>query len=105
MSKFLRPLFARVVIQTDTVQATVTQKYAALAKAGFQVPSSVEEKMIPDEGTVVGVGEDCEKLKPGMRVLFGKWAAKQIGFAPGHFVMMEEDVIGIIESQADAKVA
>jgi len=102
MAKRLTPLFARITVQVDTAQQTITQKYAALRKVGFSVPAIVEQKQIPDEGTIVGVGADCAIVKLGDRVLFGKWAAKEIGFAPGHFVMMEEDVIGLITGSDDA---
>jgi co-chaperonin GroES (HSP10) len=100
MSKKLKPLFARVVVRADTMQSTVTAKYAGLAKMGFQVPQTVEEKQIPDEGVIVSVGETCEVLKPGDKVLFGKWAAKQLTFEPGLYVMQEEDIIGLLEEAA-----
>ena len=93
----LKPLFARVVVRAETMQATITTKYSGLAKMGFEIPKTVEEKQIPDEGVVISVGDACEVMKPGDRVLFGKWAAKPVAFQPGLFVMQEEDIIGIIE--------
>lgn len=96
----LKPLFARVVVRAETLQSTVATKYAGLSKMGFKVPEAVEDKQIPDEGVVVSVGEACEVLKAGDKVLFGKWAAKPIAFEPGLFVMQEEDIIGLIEEAA-----
>lgn len=96
----LKPLFARVVVRAETLQSTVATKYTGLARMGFKVPEAVEDKQIPDEGVIVSVGETCEALKAGDRVLFGKWAAKPVAFEPGLFVMQEEDVIGIIEGAA-----
>ena len=96
----LKPLFARVVVRADTLQATVTSKYQGLSKMGFKIPETVEEKKVPDEGTVVAVGSTVEVLKPGDRVLFGKWAAKAVDFEPGLYVMQEEDVIGLIKEAA-----
>jgi co-chaperonin GroES (HSP10) len=105
MSKKLRPLFARVVVRAETLQASIGTKYSALNKMGFEIPKTVEEKMIPDEGVVVSVGEACEVMKAGDRVLFGKWAAKPIAFEPGLYVMQEEDIIGVIEDDAKAVAA
>lgn len=96
----LKPLFARVVVRAETLQSTVSTKYTGLAKMGFKVPDAVEDKQIPDEGVIVAVGDTCEALKAGDRVLFGKWAAKPIAFEPGLFVMQEEDVIGIVQEAA-----
>lgn len=105
MSKKLRPLFARVVVRAETLQASIGTKYSALNKMGFEIPKSVEEKMIPDEGVVISVGDACEVMKAGDRVLFGKWAAKPIAFEPGLYVMQEEDIIGVIEDDAKAVAA
>jgi len=110
MAKRLVPWFSRVVVKVETMQASVQEKYASLAKVGFQIPKSLEDKLIPDEGTIIAVGASCEHAAVGQRILFGKWAAKEIGFQPGLFVMMEEDVIGLIEDDglvavAKAKVA
>jgi len=101
MRKKLTPLFARVVVRAETLQSTVAAKYQGLARMGFEVPKTVEDKQIPDEGVVVAVGDTCESMKPGQRVLFGKWAAKPIAFEPGLYVMQEEDIIGIIEETND----
>lgn len=105
MAKRLIPLFERVVVKVETMQASVQEKYAGLAKVGFQIPKTLEDKMIPDEGTIIAVGEGCDKVKAGDRVLFGKWAAKEVQFQPGTFVMMEEDVIGVIVDDAEVKAA
>lgn len=96
MSRKLVPLYARVVVRVETRTEEVRSKFKALAAAGFKVPETAEDAKIPDEGTVVWVGTTCDSLRPGDRVLFGKWAAKTLDFAPGHYVMMEEDVIGIL---------
>jgi co-chaperonin GroES (HSP10) len=105
MSKKLKPLFARVVVRAETLQASIATKFSGLSKMGFEIPKTVEEKMIPDEGVVVSVGEACEVMKAGDRVLFGKWAAKPIAFEPGLYVMQEEDIIGVIEDDAKAVAA
>jgi co-chaperonin GroES (HSP10) len=105
MSKKLKPLFARVVVRAETLQASIATKFSGLSKMGFEIPKTVEEKMIPDEGVVIAVGESCEVMKPGDRVLFGKWAAKPIAFEPGLYVMQEDDIIGIIEDDAKAAAA
>jgi co-chaperonin GroES (HSP10) len=97
MSRELKPLFARVVVRATTLQATVASKYQNLSKMGFAIPKTVEEKQVPDEGVVVSIGNTCEVLQVGDKVLFGKWAAKAIDFEPGLYVMQEEDVIGIIK--------
>lgn len=105
MSRKLIPLYARVVVKVETRTEEVRSKFKALAAAGFQVAPTAEDAKIPDEGTIVFVGTSCDSLRPGDRVLFGKWAAKPIEFAPGHYVMMEEDVIGVIAESDDEHAA
>lgn len=107
MKRKLVPLYARVVVRVESRTEEVRGKYKALAAAGFKVPETAEDAKIPDEGTVVWVGTTCDALKEGDRVLFGKWAAKPLEFAPGHYVMMEEDVIGVLaddDKQFDALI-
>ena len=105
MARILNPLFDRVVVQVATLQTAVAAKHPGLAKAGFQIPQTLEDKQIPDEGIVVAVGKSCEAVEVGQRVLFGKWAAKEIQFQTGCFVMVEADLIGVIEEVPDETAA
>jgi co-chaperonin GroES (HSP10) len=95
------PLLDRVVVKVETRTQAVHQKFKALKGAGFEIPQTAEEKSIPDEGTVTSVGPTASLLKTGDRVLFGKWAAKALDSAPGHWVMLEDDVIGILAPDSD----
>lgn len=105
MARILNPLFDRVVVQVDTVRAAIAEKYTGLAKIDFQVTKGIEDQQIPDEGVIVAVGASCEAVEVGQRVLFGKWAAKEIAFQAGCYVMVEADLIGIITEVPDEVAA
>lgn len=103
MARKLIPLYARVVVRVETRTDEIRGKYKALAAAGFKVADTAEDARIPDEGTVIAVGTTVDDLKVGDRIMFGKWAAKPVEFAPGHYVMMEEDVIGLLAEDEESE--
>ena len=101
-----RPLHDRVVvrrIEADTKTA-----------GGIIIPDSAQEK--PSEGEVIAVGdgardEDGERIpmdvKPGDRVLFGKWSGTEVKInGEDLLIMKESDIMGIITPDAaQAKAA
>lgn len=95
------PLLDRVIVRVESRTSGIHQKFQALKSAGFTVPETEEEKRVPDEGIVASTGSTVTLVKPGDRVLFGKWAAKALDFAPGHWVMVEDDLIGILTEDTD----
>jgi chaperonin GroES len=91
-----RPLHDRVVvrrIEADTKTA-----------GGIIIPDSAQEK--PSEGEVIAVGEGNRDdsgnrialdVKPGDRVLFGKWSGTEVKIAGEDLLIMKEsDIMGIV---------
>ncbi len=92
-----RPLHDRVVVRRiDAEEKT---------KGGIIIPDTAKEK--PQEGEVIAVGEGKRKddgtrqaldVKPGDRVLFGKYSGSEIKIDDEEVLIMREDeILGIIE--------
>ena len=92
----LTPLHDRVLVRrTESEEKTA---------GGLIIPDSAKEK--PAEGEVVSVGaglrdDDGDRIaldvKPGDRVLFGKWAGTEVTVDGAERLMMKEsDIMGII---------
>ena len=74
---------------------------------GLYIPDTAKEK--PQEGKVVAVGkgkvtEDGKVIpldvKPGDKILFGKYSGTEIKIeGEEHLIMREEDILGIIEGK------
>jgi chaperonin GroES len=100
-----RPLQDRVLIRR------IEQEEKTLG--GIIIPDTAKEK--PMEGEVMAVGPgtrgDDGKLhpldvKPGDRVLFGKWSGTEIKIDNEELVVMKEsDIMGIVEEAAARKAA
>jgi len=92
-----RPLHDRVVIRRIEGEDKT--------KGGIIIPDTVKEK--PQEGEVVAVGPGGRdesgkltpvELKPGERVLFGKWSGTEVKIDGEELLIMKEtDVMGVIE--------
>lgn len=93
----IRPLYDRIIVRrTEAERATAS---------GIVIPDSAGEK--PDQGEVLAVGKgrllasgELHPLivKPGDRVLFGKYAGQAVKIdGQDALVLREEDVIAIIE--------
>ena len=73
-------------------------------KGGLIIPDSAKEK--PAEGEVVAVGEGARKdsgeliamaVKPGDRILFGKWSGTEVSVDGEELLIMKEsDILGIL---------
>ena len=91
-----RPLHDRVVVKRIDAEAKT--------KGGIIIPDSAKEK--PQEGEVVAVGpggrDEAGKLvpidvKPGNRVLFGKWSGTEVKLDGEELLIMKEsDIMGVI---------
>lgn len=98
-----RPLQDRVLIRR-----VAEEKKTA---GGIVIPDTAKEK--PMEGEVVASGPGARSengkihpldVKPGDRVLFGKWSGTEIKIAGEDLMIMKEsDLMGIIERSAGAK--
>jgi chaperonin GroES len=95
-----RPLHDRIVIRRIEAEGK--------SKGGIIIPDTVKEK--PQEGEVIAVGpggrDESGKLipidlKPGERVLFGKWSGTEVKIdGEDLLIMKESDVMGVIEGAA-----
>jgi chaperonin GroES len=82
-----------------------------VVKGGIIIPDTAKEK--PMEGEVVAVGDgkildDGKRValdvKPGNRVLFGKYAGTEIKIEDRDYVIMrEEEILAIIEGKKGSK--
>ncbi len=83
-------------------------------KGGLIIPDSAKEK--PAEGEVIACGPGARKdsgeliemsVKPGDRILFGKWSGTEVTLDGEELLIMKEsDILGVIEgSSAAAKAA
>lgn len=93
----IRPLHDRVIIKR--LEAETTTPF------GIVIPEAAGEK--PDQGEVIAVGpgkrDEAGRLitpdvKPGDRVLFGKYSGQTVKVDGQEFlVMREEDIMGVLE--------
>ena len=93
----LRPLQDRVLIRR--VDADVK------TAGGILIPDAVQEK--PLEGEVVAIGPGARNkdgglvpmgVKPGDRVLFGKWSGTEVKLDAEELIIMNEaDIMGVLE--------
>ncbi|HZU89314.1 MAG TPA: co-chaperone GroES [Stellaceae bacterium] len=100
-----RPLHDRVLIRRIEQE----EKTAG----GIIIPDTAKEK--PMEGEVIAVGPGARDesgkiqpldVKPGDRVLFGKWSGTEIKIDNEEFVVMKEsDIMGVVEGSASRSKA
>jgi chaperonin GroES len=74
-------------------------------KGGLIIPENAKEK--PAEGEVVACGQGARKdsgeliemgVKPGDRVLFGKWSGTEVKIdGEDMMIMKESDILGILD--------
>ena len=100
-----RPLHDRVVVKRiDAEEKTA---------GGIIIPDTAKEK--PMEGEVVAVGPGARgedgtlhplDVKPGDRVLFGKWSGTEIKLDGEDLIIMKEsDIMGVLEHAVAKKRA
>jgi chaperonin GroES len=100
-----RPLHDRVVVRRIEGEEKT--------KGGIIIPDNAKEK--PQEGEVIAVGPGARDengkvvpldLKPGDRVLFGKWSGSEVKLdGEDLLIMKESDIMGVIEGAAKLKKA
>src|ERR1051325_4938731 len=104
MATQIRPLHDRVI-----VKRIVEDKEQV--RGGIIIPDTAKEK--PQEGEVVAVGQGKVldngtrlemALKPGDRILFGKYSGTEVKVEGEEFLIMrEDDVLGVIEGAAKSQ--
>ena len=101
-----RPLHDRVVVK----RIESDEKTAG----GIIIPDTVQEK--PQEGEVLSVGPGARdekgdriapEVKPGDRILFGKWSGTEVKIdGQDLLIMKESDIMGVLEgSKSSTKKA
>ena len=100
-----RPLHDRVVVQRiDAEEKTA---------GGIIIPDTAKEK--PQEGEVIAVGPGARNeqgqlvpldVRPGDRVLFGKWSGTEVKIEGQDLLIMKEsDLLGVIDKTGSLKKA
>ena len=100
-----RPLHDRVVVKRIDAEAK--------SAGGIIIPDTVKEK--PQEGEVIAVGpgirDEAGKqvaldVKPGDRIIFGKWSGTEVKIEGEDLLIMKEsDIMGVVEGTAANKKA
>jgi chaperonin GroES len=100
-----RPLQDRVLIRRIEAEAKTA--------GGIIIPDTAKEK--PMEGEVVAIGPGARsengtlhplEVKPGDRVLFGKWSGTEIKLDGEDLIIMKEsDVMGVLDHAVAKKKA
>ncbi len=100
-----RPLHDRVVVRRIEEDERT--------KGGIIIPDTAKEK--PQQGEIVAVGPGAldEKgnvqpldVKPGDRMLFGKWSGTEVKIDGDELLIMKEsDILGVLEDVAAKKKA
>ena len=96
----IRPLYDRIVVKRIEEKETI--------QGGIIIPDSAKEK--PQEGEVIAVGQGKRlengkvvplDVKPGDRILFGKYSGSEIKLDGEEYqIMREDEVLGILEGAA-----
>ena len=92
-----KPLYDRVLVERLESESKTS--------GGIIIPDTAKEK--PMEGLVIAVGNGTRsekgdivplQVKPGDKVLFGKWSGNEIKLdGKDYLVMKESDIMGIFE--------
>src|SRR6187551_575565 len=98
MATKIRPLQDRVIVKRV--------KEEEKTKGGIIIPDSAKEKPIEGEVLAVGNGKVLEDgkvraldIKPGDRVLFGKYSGTEVKLdGEEALILREDDILGVIES-------
>jgi chaperonin GroES len=95
----IRPLYDRIVVKRIDEKET--------SRNGIIIPDSAQEK--PQEGEVIAVGhgkrlDDGQlvalDVKPGDRILFGKYSGNETKVAGTEYLIMrEDDVLGVLAAR------
>ena len=104
MATTIRPLHDRVLIQRIDEQEQV--------RGGIIIPDTAKEK--PQQGEVIAVGDgkinDGTRMpldvKPGDRVLFGKYSGSEVEIDDQEYLIMREDeILGIFVGASKSRSA
>ena len=101
----LRPLHDRVIIKRLDEEEQI--------RGGIIIPDTAKEK--PQQGEVIAAGEgkfredgtrQALDVRPGDRVLFGKYSGSEVKIDDEEYIIMREDeILGVFTTTAKAKSA
>ena len=100
-----RPLHDRVLVKRVEEDSKT--------KGGIIIPDTAKEKPMQGEALAVGPGVRDERgqlvapdVRPGDRVLFGKWSGTEVRLDGEELLIMKEsDVMGVLEGGASLQAA
>ena len=105
MATTIRPLHDRVLIKR--------LDEAEQLRGGIIIPDTAKEK--PQQGEVIAAGEGKIRedgtrqpldVKPGDRILFGKYSGSEVKLDDQEYLIMrEDDILGVFNTTARAKSA
>ena len=98
-----RPLHDRVMVRRLAAEERTP--------GGIIIPDTVKEKPVEAEVVAVGPGTRSEDgmlhpldVKPGDRVLFGKWSGTEVIIdGEDRLILKESDILGILKDSGRAK--
>ena len=101
----IRPLHDRVVVRRIEEEERTP--------GGVIIPDTAKEKPMQGEVLAVGPGardEDGNRIqpdvKPGDKILFGKWSGTEVKLDGEEFLIMKEtDIMGILDKKGSASKA
>lgn len=86
----LEPLFGRVVVRCEPIDKRL--------KTSLFIPDTAKDRHQPEQGEVIAVGPTAdESVKVGAKVLWGRYAAKQIPGVEDLWIMQDEDILGVVK--------
>jgi chaperonin GroES len=93
----IRPLHDRVLIKR--------LKETEVTKGGIIIPDTAKEKPVEGEVVAVGSGRVLEDgktrpmdVKPGNRILFGKYSGSDVKIdGEEHLILREDDILAVVE--------
>ena len=105
MATTIRPLHDRVIIKRLDEEEQI--------RGGIIIPDTAKEK--PQQGEVIAAGEgkfredgtrQALDVRPGDRVLFGKYGGSEVKIDDEEYLIMREDeILGVFRTTAKAKSA
>ena len=105
MATMIRPLHDRVLIKRLDEQEQM--------RGGIIIPDTAKEK--PQQGEVIAAGEGKFRedgtrqpldVKPGDRILFGKYSGSEVKIDDEEYLIMREDeILGVFTATARTKTA
>ena len=105
MATTIRPLHDRVIIKRLDEEEQI--------RGGIIIPDTAKEK--PQQGEVIAAGEgkfredgtrQALDVRPGDRVLFGKYSGSEVKIDDEEYLIMREDeILGVFRTTAKAKSA